>query len=142
MACYVCVCVCVWAGIVFALSLMGICTIFIYMVNISRFKFLPDSISAIMIGMLVGLMVRVMDVDNKVPPLSYAVRVRVPRPRHRLPTPHPVPRAVSVVAAVTGVCMGYGVHTTGVHTTGVCTPYPIPHSDMQAAEDTAHHRQG
>jgi hypothetical protein len=52
-------------GIVFALSLMGICTIFIYMVNISRFKYLPDSISAIIIGMLVGLMVRLMDVDNK-----------------------------------------------------------------------------
>ena len=49
-------------GVVFALSLMGICTIFIYMVNISRFKFVPDSISAIIIGMLVGLMVRVMDV--------------------------------------------------------------------------------
>lgn len=52
-------------GVVFALSLMGICTIFIYMVNISRFKFLPDSISAIIIGMLVGLMVRMMDVDNR-----------------------------------------------------------------------------
>ncbi|EKX35175.1 hypothetical protein GUITHDRAFT_118616 [Guillardia theta CCMP2712] len=52
-------------GVVFALSLVGICTIFIYMINLSRFKFLPDSISAIMIGAIVGLMIRIMGVDNK-----------------------------------------------------------------------------
>ena len=52
-------------GVVFAMSMVGICTIFIYMINLSRFKFLPDSISAIMIGAVVGLFVRAMGVDNK-----------------------------------------------------------------------------
>ena len=51
-------------GVVFALALVGVCTIFIYMINLSSLRFLPDSISAIIIGAAIGLLVRIMGVHK------------------------------------------------------------------------------
>eukprot|EP00291_Cryptomonas_curvata_P017375 CAMPEP_0172163786 /NCGR_PEP_ID=MMETSP1050-20130122/7464_1 /TAXON_ID=233186 /ORGANISM="Cryptomonas curvata, Strain CCAP979/52" /LENGTH=662 /DNA_ID=CAMNT_0012834013 /DNA_START=291 /DNA_END=2276 /DNA_ORIENTATION=+ len=51
-------------GVVFALTLVGICTIFIYLINLSKLRFLPDSISAIIIGAIIGLIIRFMGVNE------------------------------------------------------------------------------